>query len=80
MDDLVDISKNIPMTFLYFFMVCQLDDYENNTSFKGIQDFTSSILLIGIEPFCSVGLLSFGEDSLKNMNSFSILHMLTIEY
>ena len=24
MDDLVDISKNISMTFLYIFMVCQL--------------------------------------------------------
>ena len=68
MDDLVDISKNISMKFLYIFMVCQFNDYENITSFKGIQDFTSSILLIGIEPFCSVGLLSFGEDSLKNVN------------
>ena len=68
MDDLVDISKNISMTFLYIFMVCQMpntDDYGNITSFKGSQDCTSSILLIGIEPFCSVVLLSFGEDSLK---------------
>ena len=68
MDDLVDISKNISMTFLDISMVCQF--YGNITSFKGSQDFTSSILLIGIEPFCSVVLLSFGGDSLKNIDSF----------
>ena len=59
MDDLVDISKNISMTFLYIVMVCHTDDYGNITSVKGSQDCTSSILLIGIEPFCSVVLLSF---------------------
>ena len=73
MDDLVDISKNISMTFLYFlwFVNClSIIVYGNITSFKGSQDFTSSILLIGIEPFCSVVLLSFGGDSLKNIDSF----------
>ena len=70
MDDLVDISKNISMTFLDIPMVCQFPNYGNITSFKSSQDFTSSILLIGIEPFCSVGLLSFGGDSLKNIDWF----------